>query len=179
VLSGANQVRNVSFKGIYGSTAGPWLIMDNFWQSPNFDGAGPGYVSNVTFEDIYVNNVASGVAFPINECGANINCNATGITFKNVNRNLFSKAGMPSLAITGASTTVSNIVWDGYQGHDLDSNSYQTSHIIIRDASVDGVRVMGARASRLGTPDGNYLVEQQSGSLKSLIFNDVQVEKAS
>jgi hypothetical protein len=176
VLSGANQVRNVSFKGIYGSTAGPWLIMDNFWQSPNFDGAGPGYVSNITFDEIYVNSMASGVSFPINECGANINCNATGITFKNVNSNLFSQSGKPMLAITGANTVVSGINVENYQGHDLDSNSFQNSHILIRDASVDGLHVTGTRVSRLSAPDGNYLVEQQSGNLKNLTFNDVQVD---
>jgi hypothetical protein len=175
VYSGMDQLRNVSFKGIYGSTKGYWLIMDNYWQSSSYDRRGPGFVSNVSFEDVYVQSVNSGVGY-INECGANINCNAQNITFRNINRTGFSQSNFPSLLISGAGTVVSSLTWDGYEGHDLDSNSFQNSHIVIKDAKVTGLTVSNAKVSRLGGATGNALVGLVSGSLDGLLLNNVQVD---
>jgi hypothetical protein len=180
IFSAANAVRNGSIKGLYGATGGYWLIMDNFWQSPNFAGSGPGYVSNITFENVFVSNTNSGEGY-INECCANINCNATGVTFKNVNRNLFTQSNFPSLLISGVDTFVSNITWNGYQGHDLDNNGFQNSHIVVEDAKVTGLSVTNAKASRLGGASGNALVElaygnMGVGSLSGLTLDGVQVD---
>jgi hypothetical protein len=175
VLSGANVVRNVSFKGIYGATGGYWLIMNNFWQVPVFDGGGPGYVSNLTFEDVFVSNTNSGEGY-INECCANINCNATGLTFRNVNRNTFTQSEFPSFLFSGAATVVSDVTIDNYQSHDLDSNGFTNALVVVRDAAVSGLKLINSKISRVGGASSNRVVELVSGSLSDLMLSNVQVD---
>ncbi len=174
ILSGASLVDNIVIKNLTGYTNGYGVVIDNFWQAPsNITAAGSGNIGTVQFENLNVAVLATGLQ---NDCVVNVNCNVQKLIFKDLKRNDFTQA-YPTIYITGAGTTVSNLIVDGYDSYD-GTSSGAVQHIEVKAATVTNLVVNRATINRVNTSNASALVKTtSSGVITNLVIDGVVANK--
>jgi hypothetical protein len=111
VLSGASRGENITIRRITGETHGYAVLIDNFWQHPDWiTQAGTGNLGTITIEDIDVNVASTEVVGGYNEAVVSVTCNVEELVMNNISG---SGTALPTIFIDDSGYTHGSITLDG------------------------------------------------------------------